>query len=61
MLIVSAYLIGRQPNIKINISYRDIIVKQSCYFAKVCDREINKKAIRGQLIFIATLCTRIKV
>ena len=35
----------------------DKIVQQSSYFAKVCDREVNKKAHRGQLIFIAILFT----
>ena len=39
------------------VSYRDKIVKQSCYFVKVCDCEFNKKANRGQFIFIANLCT----
>ena len=29
--------------IKINASYRDKIVKQSCYFVKICDGEFNKK------------------
>ena len=26
----------------INVSYRDKIVKQSCYFAKIRDRDVNK-------------------
>ena len=29
----------------INISYRDKIVKQLGYFAKICDGELNKKHI----------------
>ena len=37
------------------------IVKQPCYFAKECDLEFNKKAHKGKLIFIATLCTLINV
>ena len=27
---------------KDNASYRDKLVKQSCYFAEVCDGEFNK-------------------
>ena len=30
-------------SIKISVLYRNKIMKQSCYFAKVCDRELNKE------------------
>ena len=34
---------------------RDKIVKQSCYFAKICDGEFNKKCI-GLNLFSLQLC-----
>ena len=41
----------------ISVSYRDKnkIVKESCYFAKVCNREFNKKDI-GVNLFSLQLC-----
>ena len=42
---------------KINASYRDKIVKQSYYFAKLCDGEFNKKHI-GVKLFSLKLCLR---
>ena len=36
-------------SIYISSSYRDMIVKQSCYFEKVCDHEFNKKEKRVYL------------
>ena len=45
--------------IKINVSYRDKIVKQSCYFVKICEREFNKKHI-GVNLFSLQLCVHEK-
>ena len=41
-------------------SYREIIVKLSCYFAEVCDGEFNKKHM-GDVFFIAFLFMQINV
>ena len=38
-------------------SYRDKIVKQSCYFAKLCDREFNIKHIGVNLFSLQLGCT----
>ena len=42
-------------HIKINASYRDNIVKHSCYFAIVCYGEFKKKHI-GVRLFSLRLC-----
>ena len=46
--------------IKMNASYRDKIMKQSCYFVKICDGEFNTKHT-GVNLFSLQLCLHEKM